>query len=116
MAVQFSAVTVTAGGEEVKLFVGGVPKRYDDLEGWRVFEAFLGELDQESKVRVHAQSYLYGEEEVLKATPEEVAYFMMRMERNPNFLQDSCSKSEVSDFDFTWSSEELFGMERKWHE
>ena len=38
---------------------------------------------------------------------------MMRMERNPDFLRDSCTKGESSDFDFTWSPEELFGMELK---
>lgn len=113
MAVQFSVVTATAGNEKAEFLVAGLPKNHDDLEGWRKLEDFLGELDQETKVSVHADSYLYGEEEVFTATPEEVAYFMMRMERNPDFLQDSCTKGESSDFDFTWSPEELFGMELK---
>ena len=113
MAVQFSAVTVTAGNEKTEMFVGGVPRQYDDLEGWRKLESFLGELDQESVVHVHAESYLYGGEEVFPATPEEVAYFMMRMERNPDFLQDSCTKGETTNFGFTWSPQELFGMEVK---
>lgn len=111
MAVQFSAVTVSADDNTTKLFVGGIPQSYDDLEGWRIFEEFLGELDQETKVHIQAQSYLYGAEEIYPATPEEVAYFMMRMEHNPNFLQDSCTQGETSQFQFTWSPEELFHTE-----
>lgn len=87
MAVQFSAVTVSADDNTTKLFVGGIPQSYDDLEGWRIFEDFLGELEQETKVHIQAQSYLYGAEEIYPATPEEVAYFMMRMEHNPSFCR-----------------------------
>lgn len=113
MALLFSVVTVTAGNEKAEFLVGGIPREYGDLEGWRKFGDFLGELDQESKVSVHADSYLYGEDEVFTATPEEVAYFMMRMEQNPSFLQNSCTKGESSEFDFQWSPEELFGLEMK---
>lgn len=34
MALLFSAVTVTAGEDEIELLVGGIPREYDDLEGW----------------------------------------------------------------------------------
>ena len=87
MAVQFSAVTVSADNNTTILFVGGIPHSYDDLEDWRIFEDFLGELEHETEVHIQAQSYLYGEEEIYPATPEEVAYFMMRMEHNPSFCR-----------------------------
>ena len=54
------------------------------------FDDFIGEIDQDADVRVHTDAYLYGEGETVKATPEEVAYRMMRQERNPNFLSDHC--------------------------
>lgn len=31
MALLFSAVTVTAGNEEIEFTVGGIPREYDDL-------------------------------------------------------------------------------------
>ena len=66
MAVQFSAVTVSADDNTTKLYVGGIPQSYDDLEGWRIFEEFLGELEQETEVHIQAQSYLYGGEEDIR--------------------------------------------------
>lgn len=111
MAVLFSAVRVTAGNEEAELLVGGIPREYDDLEGWRIFDEFLAELSEETQVNVHAEAYLYGGEETYKATPEEVAYFMKRLEMDENFLCDSCDCIEDVDFSFQWSPAELFGLE-----
>ena len=111
MAVLFSAVRVTAGNEEAELLVGGIPREYDDLEGWTIFDEFLAEISEETQVNVHAEAYLYGAEETYKATPEEVAYFMKRIEMDENFLRDSCDCIEDVDFSFQWSPEELFGME-----
>lgn len=111
MAVLFSAVTVTAGEEEAELLVSGIPREYDDLEGWTIFEDFLEEISEETQVNVHAEAYLYGAEETYQATPEEVAYFMKRMEMDENFLRDSCDCIEDVDFSFQWSPAELFGME-----
>ena len=41
MALLFSAVTVTAGEDEVELLVGGIPREYDDLEGWSEFDDLM---------------------------------------------------------------------------
>ena len=38
MALLFSAVTVTAGEDEIELLVSGIPREYDDLEGWSEFD------------------------------------------------------------------------------
>ena len=80
MAVLFSAVSVTANDQEIEFYVGGIPREFDDLEGWTAFDNFMEDIDEESEVSVHAKAYLYVDEETYKATPEEVAYFMKRME------------------------------------
>ena len=110
MALLFSAVTMTAGENQAKFLVGGIPRCYEDLEGWRAYERFLVDIDEEMDVSVQVESYLYGEEEFYKATPEEVAYFMKRLELNPDFLQDSCRPYETSAFQLNWSPQELFGL------
>ena len=74
MALLFSAVTVTAGYDEAEFAVGGIPREYDDLVGWTVFDDFMENVDAETEVSVHAEVYLYGGEETVTATPEEVAY------------------------------------------
>lgn len=111
MAVLFSAVTVTAGEEETQLFVGGIPREYDDLEGWTIFDDFLGNINEDTEVYVHAEAYLYGESETYRATPEEVAYFIKRMDMDADFLHDHCDYIEDVDFTFQWSPEELFELE-----
>lgn len=110
MALLFSAVRATANDQEVEFFVGGIPREYDDLEGWTAFDRFMGEIDKETEVAVHAESYLYGEEETYRATPEEVAYFMKRIEMDDTFLS-RCDNIESVDFTINWSPEELFNME-----
>lgn len=111
MALLFSAVTVTAGDEETELLVGGIPREYDDLQGWTRFENFLEAIDEETEVSVHAEVYVYGEGETFTATPEEIAYFMKRIDMDEGFLSDRCDNIEDVDFTFHWSPEELFEME-----
>lgn len=110
MALLFSAVTVTAGNEEIEFTVGGIPREYDDLAGWTAFENFMENIDAETEVSVHAEAYLYGGEETVTATPEEVAYLMMRMERDENFLARHCDKIEDVDFSFLPSPKEYYEM------
>lgn len=110
MALLFSAVKMTANGEQAKFLVGGIPRCSDDLEGWKAYERFLIDIDKTSDVQVQVESYLYGEEEIHTATPEEVAYFVKRQEMNSDFIQDRCRPHETSGFRFNWSPEELFGM------
>lgn len=110
MAVIFSAVTISANDQEVEFFVGGIPREYDDLEGWTAFDNFMEDLDEDTEVAVHAEAYMYGEEETYKASPEEVAYFMMRMKQDDTFLS-RCDNIESFDFNIHWSPDELFDME-----
>ena len=58
MGVLFSAVTLTAGNKQAELLVAGIPKQYDDLEGWTLFEEFMDELDEECTVKVHADGVI----------------------------------------------------------
>ena len=59
MALLFSAVTVTANDQEVEFLVGGIPREFDDLEGWTAFENFMEDIDEETEVSVHAKAYCF---------------------------------------------------------
>ena len=111
MALLFSVVTVTAGYDETEFTVGGIPREYDDLVGWTAFDDFMENVDAETEVSVHAEVYLYGGEETVTATPEEVAYLTMRMERDDRFLVGHCDKIEAVEFSFLLSPNEYYGME-----
>ena len=54
MALLFSAVTVTAGEDEIELLVGGIPREYDDLEGWSEFDDLMCFISEETEVSVGA--------------------------------------------------------------
>ena len=69
MALLFSAVTVTANEDKIELLVSGIPREYDEMEGWTDFDDFVNLLREESEVSVHAQGYLYGEGEIVDASP-----------------------------------------------
>lgn len=111
MALLFSAVTVTANNEQIKLLVGGIPSDYDDLEGWSDFDDFMESVYDETDVTVHAEFYLYGEGETVKATPEEIVYLIKRIMDDDNFLTGHCDNIEDKDFTIRWSPEELYGLE-----
>lgn len=111
MALLFSAVTATANDQEVEFLVGGIPMEFDDLEGWTAFDRFIEDIDEETEVSVRAEAYIYGEGESVRATPEEVAYIMKRMDMKADFLSSRCDNIESVDFTIKWSPEELFNME-----
>ena len=111
MALLFSAVTATANDQEVEFLVGGIPREFDDLEGWTAFENFMEDIDEETEVSIRAEAYIYGEGETVRATPEEIAYIMKRIDMNVNFLSSRCDNIESVDFSINWSPEELFNME-----
>lgn len=111
MAVLFSVVTATDGKETVEFLTGGIPKDYGDLERWKAFDNFIGNMSEESNITVKTKSYLYGEGERYAATPEEIAYFMQRIGRNADFVSSRCTPAESGEFSFAWSPKELYGME-----
>ena len=111
MAILFSKVTMRDDYNESEFFVSGFPQEPDDLEGWTAYHEFLDEITEDTIVNIHAVAYLYGEGETYRATPEEIAYFMQRIEMQEDFLSDRCDNIEDVDFTFSWSPDELFGME-----
>ena len=97
MALLFSHVRVSApDGNEAEFLVKGIPRDYDDLENYTAFEEFLGELDEETEISVHAEAYLYGEGETYTASIEEVAYFHLRMQKDPLQKADFRSQNPVT--------------------
>ena len=110
MAVLFSNVIAKANDQSVSFLILGSPCSFGELEGWRIFEDFLSEIEEKTEVFVHADNYLYGEGTRHIATPEEVAYFHLRQEQAPDFLETRCSKVGGDDFSFIWDPGELFGL------
>ena len=106
MALLFSTVTVTAETADAEFLVFGVPASSEDLEDWIAFSDLLDRLDREQELSVHVETYLYGEGETVRATPEEVAYLTMRSERDPAFLSRHCDNIADSDFTVEWTPEE----------
>ena len=86
MAILFSKVTMRDDYNESEFLVGGFPREADDLEGWTAYHEFLGEISEDTVVNIRTQAFLYGEGETVKATPEEVAYMMMREQRDPDSI------------------------------
>ena len=111
MALLFSAVTVTAGNNEAKFLVGGIPREYGDLEGWTAFDELMEDIDAEAEVSVHAEAYLLGFGETYKAAPEDIAYIMKRSEVDEDYISKTSDNIEDVDFSFVWSPDELYGME-----
>ena len=111
MAWLFSKVTMRDDYNESEFFVSGFPQEPDDLEGWTAYHEFLDEITEDTIVNIHAEAYLYGEGETVKATPEEVAYMTMRDQNDPNFLSGHCDCIGESDFNLSWYPDELFGQD-----
>lgn len=63
MAVLFSAVALTAAarGERLEFLVGGIPRNYEDLEGWSAFDNYFENINEDMDISIHADAYLYGE-------------------------------------------------------
>lgn len=111
MAILFSAVTVSDGKNEVEFLVGGIPRSCDDFEYYTAFENFTDRIEDETELIVHADAYFYGEGEIFNATPEELAYFMKRIQDDDRFLQGHCDHVGKSDFTSLWHPAELYEME-----
>ena len=102
MALLFSAVTATSDSHQAEFLVSGIPTCMEDLEDWTAFQNLLDQADHEQEISVHAETYLYGEGETFRASPEEIAYLTMRAERMPNFLSGHCDCIADHDFSFYW--------------
>lgn len=110
MALLFSKVRVTIeGSQEEKSFLAfGIPNCYEDLEIYCAMDEILDEIEEETKLSVHTESYLYGEGEHYAATFEELAYMDMRMSDDELFLENHCRKIGEGHFEIEYAPCELF--------
>lgn len=82
MAILFSKVNLTAdNGNKAELLCSGVPKSNYDLEDWLIYQKFICDNMDASKIKADVQSYLYGEGEVFVANKFEIAAYTGRGER-----------------------------------
>ena len=91
--------------------VSGTPRSYDDLAGWTGFEAFLQECNGDSKVTIDVEVYGYGEDDgfgKFDASVEEVAYMLMRCNRDERFLANRCTKLDEYKITLNWNPDELY--------
>ena len=100
MTLRFSRVILMSGGVTESFLVGGIPKSETDLQGWIAFENFMNAIPNNGTVDAHAEAFLYGGEEPVDATPEEVAYFYKRIEMRPDFIEKRTEKCGETDFKY----------------
>lgn len=112
MAILFSQVTLSNDYYgTAEFFVSGYPQDADDLEGWCAFDDYTDEIEDSCSIDVHVEAYLYGEGETVPATPEEVAYMMMRMDWDTEYLADRCDNIGDRDFVIDWDGDPVCGLE-----
>ena len=68
MSLCFSRVTLFSDGEIESFLVGGIPRIQADLYGWTAFDNYIGDA-QRYNVIAHIETFLYGGEEPVDATP-----------------------------------------------
>ncbi len=98
MSLRFSRVTLYSAGKTTAFLVGGIPKNRTDLQGWTAYDNFVPDVPRYTVITTHVETFLYGGEEPFDATPEEVAYFYKRIERQPDFIDTRTEKTGESDF------------------
>ena len=100
MAVLFSKAILSSEEKQSSFLVSGIPSDVNSFAGWTAFQAFVDSLAPASHVKAEITSYTYGEQEVVIATPEEVAYMNMRMQMRPDFLEARCVVQCQTHFEF----------------
>ena len=100
MSLRFSKVTLASEKRRTEFLVGGIPKRCADLNGWTAFEKFIDDTPLYQTVRVFVQTFLYGGEEPVDATPEEIAYLNKRTEMRSDFIETRTEKIGKTRFRF----------------
>ena len=112
MALLFSHVRVsTPDGNETEFLVSGIPRELEDFDYYTKFEDFIDSIEEDTEITVHGETKLYGEVDTTQATIENAAYFMLRMQKDENFLSGHCDNIESVDFTCNYSPDELFGMD-----
>ena len=109
MAVRFSHVILESEYGATEMLVRGKVTEPDQLERYSAYEDYCMDIDDDAVIRVQSDEYLYGEGEIFDATFEELAYFLMRMNDNPDFLANSCKYVGRTEFEINYAPNELFG-------
>lgn len=111
MAIMFSRVTMSHDDYGTSDFlVSGYPQSEADLEGWSGFESYTDDIEDPCAIDVFVDVFLYGEGDIVEATPEEVAYMMIRSNRDPDFLQNRCTNLGNRNFVVDWDGGLVGGM------
>ena len=98
MSLRFSKATLFSDGKNTSFLVGGIPQNWADLQGWTAYDSFVSDAPRYTVINAHVETFLYGGEEPVDATPEEVAYFYKRIERQPDFIESRTEKLSETDF------------------
>ena len=101
MAIRFSNVVLSAKGKTKEFLVYGKPTERKDLEYWTSYKEFISQCSGEILFHADINTYLYGSEDIVDATPEEVAYMTMRYARDQCFLTGHCTHICHSEFVFS---------------
>lgn len=101
MAISFSNVKLASGDKVSTFLISGTPTDASFFTGWTKYHSFINDLVPYSYVVALVTSYLYGEEDIVEATPEEVAYMTVRLEKQPDFLESRCKQVDQIKFSFT---------------
>ena len=109
MAVRFSHVILESEYGATEMLARGKVTEPDQLEGYSAYEDYCMDIEVDAVIRVQSDEYLYGEGEIFDATFEELAYFLLRMNDNPNFLANRCSYVGRTEFEINYAPNELFG-------
>ena len=97
MSLRFSRVTIVGSKPQVSFLVGGNPQDQNDLNGWTAFDNYIKGVRQDEAIVAHVETFFYGGEEPVDATPEEVAYMYKRIEMRPDFIEARTEKCDEGD-------------------
>ncbi len=97
MSLRFSRVSAMTNDKSAIFLVGGVPKNQNDLDGWNAFDSFVQGIPANEAITAHIETFLYGDEAIVDASPEEIAYFYTRIGMRPDFIERRTEKVGESD-------------------
>ena len=98
MSLRFSTVRIEINNKNCEFLIGGIPKCQKDLFGWKIFDNFYNNMNVGSKGLAYVDTFLYGEDAIFNATPEEIAYLYKRIEIRPDFIYKRTTKCGYSSF------------------
>ena len=92
MSIRFSRITAMTNNSMAIFLVGGAPSSQEDLDGWVAFDEFVKNMPTDEVITARVETFLYGEEDPVDATPEEIAYFYQRVNMRSDFIESRAQK------------------------